>query len=444
MKEKMQTLLQPVIDQAITDSEIVGTSIIVAKDGEVVFESHSGLADRENEQLVNEDTVFRLASMTKPIVSAAAMVLVEKGMLDLDAPITNWLPQFTPKLANGENATITVRHLLTHTSGLSYGFLSPDNEPYYSAGVSDGLDEKVLSLEENLQRLASVPLMFAPGTAWCYSLSTDILGAILEKVCQQSLPEIVEQYVTKPLGMNNTTFYVESLSKLAKAYADKSDDMEYARAMQPEDQVLLPGCGPIHYAPGRIANKQAYPSGGAGMAGTARDYLTFLETIRQGGGTILSIDSINSMTQDAVHGFDVAAAGPGYGFGMGFAVVRDSEKAGTPRQDGSYEWGGVYGSKMFVDPKAKISVVILTNTALAGLMTFPEKVTNAIYKALSMEDKFMPEEVEANPIYVRPAPSQESVITIPSTQFSPPSSLRESRKNEVISAPEMKGLNSSM
>ncbi len=376
------------IDAAINSGNIVGTSIIVVQDGNVLLEYHAGQTDREAGLPVTSETIFRLSSLTKPLVSAATMVLIEKGAFTLGDPITRWLPEFTPKLKDGSIPVITIAHLLNHTSGLAYGFLFEDNEPYRSFNVSDGLDESVLSLDENLSRLAKAPLMFAPGSAWCYSLSTDVLGAILEKICNIPLPEIIRDYVTAPLGMDNTMFYVDGmkLNKLAKAYADGSGD-EIARVMESKDQVLLDGCGPIHYAPGRITNIDAYPSGGAGMAGTARDYIKFLETIRQGGYGLLGRESIELLTHDSVPDFDVAAAGPGFGFGMGFAVVRDSEEAGTPRSEGSYEWGGVYGNKMFVDPVNNLSVVILTNTALYGLTQFPNELIPAIYESLELNSK---------------------------------------------------------
>ncbi|OGT21833.1 MAG: hypothetical protein A3C55_03945 [Gammaproteobacteria bacterium RIFCSPHIGHO2_02_FULL_42_13] len=384
MKE-LQSALQPVIKDAIEAGRIVGTSIIVAKDGDIVFEQHAGFADCETKQPVTEQTIFRLASMTKPLVSTAAMVLVEKRLLDLDAPVTRWLPEFTPKF-DSIDAPITVRQLMTHTSGLSYGFLSPDNEPYFSAGVSDGMDEKVLSLDENLKRLTTVSLFFKPGTNWCYSLSTDVLGAVIEKVCQKPLPEIIAQYVTEPLDMRDTTFHVKDVHRLAKAYTDPITPGGIARLMQAQDQVVLEGCGPIHYAPGRITNSKAYPSGGSGMAGTARNYIKFLEMIRKGGVPLLQSASVKLLTEDAVKGFEVPAAGPGFGFGFGFAVVRDSKTAETPQHPGSFEWGGVYGCKMFVDPVAGLSVVILTNTALYGLMKFPIKVRNAIYEGLKLHE----------------------------------------------------------
>ncbi|SRR5579885_1662481 len=376
-----------VIEDAVSAGRIVGASVIVAQHGEVILEHHTGWADREEKRPVTEETIFRLASMTKPIVSAATLALVEKDVLSLDTPISCWLPAFTPRLSNGNQAVITLRHLLTHTAGLTYGFLFAENNPLQSAGVSDGIDESVLSLDDNLERLATVPLMFAPGTSWCYSLATDVLGAVLERACNQPLPQIIEEWVTGPLGMKDTTFHLSSHERLAKAYADSHEANGSARVMQNKDKVLLEGCGYIHYAPGRITNKQAYPSAGAGMAGTARDYLIFLEALRNGGQPILSRQSVDLLTSDAVKDFDVPAAGPGFGFSMGFAVVRDSQTANTPRHAGSYDWGGVYGTKMFVDPEIGLSAVMLTNTALEGLTgKFSNDVTRAIYDNLEIHE----------------------------------------------------------
>jgi CubicO group peptidase (beta-lactamase class C family) len=366
--------LEPIIQEAMESHHIVGASIIIAKESAVVFENNSGWADREAEKKVNSSTIFRLASMTKPIVSAAALALVDKGLLTLDDPVTQWLPFFTPKLKNGEAAMITVRHLLMHTSGLSYGFLTPDNEPYHSAGVSDGIDESVLSLDENLRRLATVPLLFEPGTSWRYSLSTDVLGAVLEKAVGKSLPEIVAEEITGPLGMHDTNFRVKETGRLACAYADSHEPGGIARLMKDQDQVILPGCGPIHYAPGRILNEKAYASGGAGMAGTARDYLKLLEAIRQG-----DLPFAEQMSTDALPPHIELNVAPGHGFGMGFAIVRDSAIAGTPRRRGTYHWGGVYGNQMFVDPSLGLSVVILTNTALGG-WGFAAKLTASLYR----------------------------------------------------------------
>jgi CubicO group peptidase (beta-lactamase class C family) len=393
MVEQLQ-LVDQVIDEAVAAERVVGASVLVAQHGKIIFERHAGWADRERRLPVSANTIFRLASMTKPIVSAATLALCERGVVTLDEPITRWLPAFTPKAPDGTVGRITLRHLLSHASGLSYGFHTQDNEPYRSAGVSDGLDESVLSLDENLRRLATVPLLFAPGTSCRYSYGIDVAGGVLEHACHKPLTEVVAQYITAPLGMTDSVFYIDAArqGRLATAYADslqKTGDgagssSGAARIMQAQDQVSLIDAGPIQYAPGRIMNLNAYPSGGAGMAATAYDYLRFLEAVRNGGNPILQRASVELMTTDAVPQVTIDGS-PGIGYGLGFSVIRDAQAAATPRHIGSYERGGVYGTKSFVDPVAGLSVIILTNTALEGLVgAFPIDVTRALYQALAL------------------------------------------------------------
>jgi CubicO group peptidase (beta-lactamase class C family) len=169
--------LDQAIDGAIAEQRIVGAVVLVARDGRLVYHRAAGLADREAGRALSEDGVFRLASLTKPMVAAAAMGLVEEGTLKLSDPVTKWLPGFHPALADGTQPVITVRHLLTHTSGLSYGFLEGPDHPYHRLGVSDGIDQAGISLDENVDRLAKAPLSYRPGSAWRYSLSMDVLGA---------------------------------------------------------------------------------------------------------------------------------------------------------------------------------------------------------------------------------------------------------------------------
>ncbi len=376
--------LRKVIDQALDAGKVIGTSIIIAQHGDVIFETHSGWADCEAKKSVTENTIFRLASLTKPLTSSATFALIEKGLLSLDTSIMEWLPHFTPKAPDGKIYPITIRHLLTHTSGLSYGFYFPHNEPYRSAGVSDGMENNELTLEENVARLAAVPLMFKPGEQWRYSLGIDVLGAVLEKVTGKPLSQVIEQYVTEPLGMKDTSFYVKESRHLATAYFDNSNGGE-ACLMSAEQKVPIENAGDLYFGPDRILNPRAYPSGGGGMASTARDYLQFLEAIRQGGAPILNQTSIACLTQDAVPGYEVALPWPGYGFGMGFGMIRDAEVANSPRSVGSYEWSGAYGNNAFVDPAIGLSVVILTNTAFYGLKEFALNVPRAVYCDLGLE-----------------------------------------------------------
>ncbi|MFV2086280.1 serine hydrolase domain-containing protein [Micromonospora sp. LOL_021] len=371
--------LDNVIDRALASQRVVGTATVVAHQGVVVYERFAGWADREARIPVTAGQLFRLASMTKPIVAAAALALVDRGELALSTPVHTILPHFRPRLSDGSSPEITIWQLLTHTSGLGYGFLSPDNEPFRGAGVSDGSDDSPVSLHDNVRRLASIPLAFPPGTAWGYSLGIDVIGEVLQVVGGRSLPEMVTQLVTEPLKMTDTAFSAAEPDRLTAAYADAATPGAPARRMGVTDQLTMPFGGPIRYAPARAADPSAYPSGGMGMVGTARDYLALLEAVRTGGGPVLSAESARLMCTDAVAGHTVHV-GPGTGFGVGFSVVRDQAEAESIRPTGSYGWGGVYGTNSFVDPAAAISVVALTNTALEGLFgSYVNEVEAAVY-----------------------------------------------------------------
>ncbi|MFC5354370.1 serine hydrolase domain-containing protein [Azospirillum himalayense] len=368
--------LDPVIDRALSEKRIVGAVVLVAKDGRIVYRRAAGHADREAGTVMREDAIFRLASVTKPFVSAAALRLVEKGRLDLDAPVTRWLPQFRPALPDGSTPDITIHQLLTHTSGLGYAFLEPADGPYHRLNVSDGLDQPGLSLDQNLARLSAAPLNFAPGTGWRYSLGIDVLGGVLERIEGRSLSDIVRDTVTAPLGINDTDFSVHDASRLAKAYADG-----HPQPVPMTDGLAVPLMGSAAtFAPSRILDANSYPSGGAGMAGTASDVLRFLEAIRTGGSPILKPETVRLMVRDQV-GAKAETQGPGWGFGYGWAVLDDPAPTGTPQAAGTLQWGGAYGHSWFIDRENGLSVVALTNTAFEGMAgTFPTDVRNAVYE----------------------------------------------------------------
>ncbi|WP_264173776.1 serine hydrolase domain-containing protein [Pseudomonas chlororaphis] len=167
--EELGRRMDTAIERAIDQQRIVGTVVVVMRDGQVVYQRAAGFADREAARPMTGDTILRLASITKSMVSAVAMRLVEQGKLSLDDTVSQWLPDFRPRLADGTQPSITLKQLLTHTAGLSYGFLEAEHGAYRTAGVSDGLAEPGMSLEDNLKRIASVPLSYPPGTQWCYS-----------------------------------------------------------------------------------------------------------------------------------------------------------------------------------------------------------------------------------------------------------------------------------
>ncbi|MGK8203748.1 serine hydrolase domain-containing protein [Burkholderia cenocepacia] len=372
--------LDDALDRVLADERVVGAVVMVARDGELRYARAAGLADREADTPMREDTLFRLASVTKPIVTAAAMRLVAAGRLALDEPVARWLPAFRPTLRDGTPAAITLRHLLSHTAGLGYRFLEADGDgPYARAGVSDGMDGARVSLAENLRRIASVPLQFAPGTSWGYSLATDVVGALIEAVDGRPLADAVAALVTTPLGMTDTAFVAHDAARVATPYVSTAGA---PRRMADDDLVpVYDGTIGIRFAPARVFDADAWPSGGAGMAGTARDCLTLLDALRTGRDGWLGRAWIDEMARIQPGAHELADA-PGFGFGLGFSVLRDPAAAQSPESVGTWRWGGAYGHAWFVDRAAGLTVVALTNTLYEGMHgRIVTDVRDAVYGA---------------------------------------------------------------
>jgi CubicO group peptidase (beta-lactamase class C family) len=367
-----------VIDAALASRRLVGGVVLIAQHGEPVYRRAAGLADREREQPMREDTLFRLASISKPIVSTAAMVLVSQQRLGLDDAVERYLPEFTPRGPDGAAARLTVRHLLTHTAGLGYRFLETDEQgPYARAGVSDGMDRAGITLAENVRRIASVPLMFAPGTSWTYSLSIDVLGALIERVAQVPLDDAVRELVTAPLAMNDTGFHTLDEQRLATPYVS---DMPQPHRLRDKERVTpFEGAIGIDFEPARALDRYAFASGGAGMVGCADDVLRLLDILRDGGGALLPRAIVDEMGRNQT-GEMGPPDKPGYGFGLGFSVLRDPLAADSPESPGTWRWGGAYGHSWFVDCSRGLSVVALTNTLYEGMSgAFVNALRDAVY-----------------------------------------------------------------
>ena len=363
--------LDRVIDAAIVGKTIVGTAVLVAVDGKTVYRGVKGHFDREAGTPMREDAIFRLASVTKPIVAATALALIDAGKLAFDDPVTRYLPDFRPTLADGSTPEIRIHHLLTHTSGL--GYPSAEDERYQKAGVCAGLDMPGRGMEENLARLAKVPLFFAPGTAWLYGMSIDVLGAVIARVHGGRPGDAVATYVTGPLGMTDTGFRVTDRTRLAVPYADGTP--EPVRMGEPH-QVEN---GPL-FSPGRILDETSFQSGGAGGAGTAGDFLKLLEAIRTGGGPILKPETVKLAMQNQIGDLPRDATDAGWRFGYLSAVLADPMAANSPQHVGTLEWGGVYGHSWFIDAAAGLSVAAFTNTAVEGCVgQFPKDIRRAVY-----------------------------------------------------------------
>jgi CubicO group peptidase (beta-lactamase class C family) len=365
------------VDRVVEEERITGAVVLVYQDGRPILEKAAGFADREAGLPARLDTIFRYASVTKPIVAVTALVMVEKGLLGLDDRVSQYLPWFRPKAPDGRKGTITIRHLLTHTSGLLYDpalELLPEGQR-----MTLGLGNTDLTLEDNFSRHNAIPLAFEPGSRWAYSFATDILGGVLAAVDGGTLEEAVIHHVAGPLGMADARFHVTDAGRLAVAYADH------------------PGC-PVRmpdpwvsgdedswrtvFSPSRIFNPKAFQSGGAGMAGTAQDVMRLLEMLRQGGADQNGSRLLSPAMAKAALANQIAdlEGEPGYRFTFVGGLVTDPAAAGTALPKGVIQWGGVYGNTWFIDPAERLTVVSLTNNALEGCNgAYPEMLRSAVY-----------------------------------------------------------------
>jgi CubicO group peptidase (beta-lactamase class C family) len=370
--------LDGIIDQAVSDGVIVGADVLVAQDNNLVYRKAAGWLDREARLPMPVDAIFRFSSLTKPIVSSAALILVERGILRLDDEVTEHLPEFQPRLPSGASAQITIRQLLTHTAGLTYGFFQSADGPYRQAGISDGFDASGVTIEDNLRRISQVPLSYVPGERWGYSVATDVLGGVMEKVADARLEAILRDLVLDPLDMCHTSFHPPGRSNLAVPYIDGAGSPQ----RMTDAQVTSFGEGEVRFAPDCAWEEGSFQSGGSGLFGTGSDYLVFLEAIRSGGIPIMSRDSASLLTGNAIGDLPVDVMGPGWGFGMGAAVLTRPEPASTPQNIGTWHWSGAYGHHWFVDPVERLTTLVMTNTSFAGMVgPFPDAIRDAVYDA---------------------------------------------------------------
>jgi CubicO group peptidase (beta-lactamase class C family) len=361
-----------VVDETLKSGKITGTVVFVYQDGKPVVRRTAGFADREAGKPVAFDTIFRLASVTKPIVAATALAMIEKGLIGLDDKVADHLPWFRPKTSDGNVPDITLQHLLTHTSGLAYDpalELLPEMQR-----ITAGLSNTDLDYESNFGRHNALPLAFEPGTQWLYSFATDILGAVIAKMHGGTLEDAVVTYVAEPLGMHDTRFHVTDPDRLATAYGDTED----LPIRMPDPWVAgAPFDWALAFSPSRIFNPKAFQSGGAGAAGTAEDFLVFLEAMRLGGKGILKPDTVKSAFSNQIGAVDQDV---GMKFGYFGGIVDNPALAVTPQSRGTLRWGGVYGHNWCVDPEKGLTVMSFTNNALEGCLgDYPNRIVNAVY-----------------------------------------------------------------
>lgn len=373
----MQERLDAAIDTALAEKRIVGAVTMVSRKGELVYSRAAGMADREAGRAVETDTIFRYASLTKPIVAATILAMVDEGLLGLEDPVSTILPYFTPKLPDGTQPEILIRHLLSHSAGLTGDISVTQEEATSEQMLGVNGDYRLLPLEVNMKRLAKLPLLYAPGTGWAYGQALDVLGAVAAQLVGGTLGDAVAKYVTGPLGMTDTMFGVTDTARLAIAYGDATPEpvkMAETHAMStPWRDVTV-------FTPGRILDDRAYQSGGGGMAGTAGDFLKLLESLQGNGKQVLSAEIVDKAIHNQIGDVARDVFRPGQRFGFLGAIIDDPKTANTPLTKGTYTWGGIFGGSWFVDPTEGLSVIGLTNTAFEGCDgDFPNELRAAIY-----------------------------------------------------------------
>lgn len=377
----------------VDDGRLPGTQVLVTRGGQVVYVDRYGMADMERGVAVAEDTVYRIYSMSKPITSIAAMQLYEQGRFQLKDPISKWIPSFSDArvFASGNadqyqtrepGREISVHDLLTHMSGLTYDFHMANfvDEIYRKNGFNWGAPG---NLEETCEALASLPLLFDPGTEWNYSYSTDVLGRVVEVVSGQSLDEYLAQHVLGPLGMSETSFMVreDQADRFAANYRPASD----LSATLLDDPVSS-----AYLKPPKIL------SGGGGLVSTLGDYHRFTQALRNGGelegNRVIGRKTLEFMaTNHLPGGVDLTAFGralfseaafDGVGFGLGFSVVIDPAKAQVLSQKGEFAWGGAASTAFWVDPVEDITVVFLTQLLPSSTHPLRPELKALVYQAL--------------------------------------------------------------
>jgi CubicO group peptidase (beta-lactamase class C family) len=370
--ERLQRIPQAMQD-FVERGKVAGVVTLIARRGKVVAQECVGYADTQAGKPMRPDTLFRIASMTKPVTSVAAMILVEDGKLLLSDPISRHLPAFremkvaVPDPTNpGQSSlvpakrSITVRDLLTHRSGLAYSFIDsgPVGDAYRKAGVTDGISRTEVTLAQNVDRIASAPLSFEPGTRWQYGLSTDVLGRLVEVVSGKPFDQFVRERILQPLRMNDTAFFVpdDRAERLAPPYTLAEGGKLRVMAETERFGNLL--VGGKEWRGGR-----SHISGGAGLISTVGDYARFAQMLLNGGelggARVLGPKTVQLMTSGATGDLPPPFGVIGTQFGLGFGVVTDVGATGKYGSVGLFEWGGLYGSTFWVDPEEQLVGVMM-------------------------------------------------------------------------------------
>jgi CubicO group peptidase (beta-lactamase class C family) len=378
------------VQHSIDDKQIAGAVTMVVRRGRVAWFKAQGMMDREAGKAMRPDAMFRICSMTKPITSAAVMMLYEEGRFQLDDPISKYLPEFkNPKVlvkpATGQpysipaTREITIRDLLRHTSGLTYNWNDDLGKMYNDANVASGLLQYDGTIGDSVQKIAALPLLFNPGAKWEYSLGVDVLGRLVEVVSGKPLDEFFRVRIFEPLGMKDTYFYVpdNKVDRLATAYSyEDNKGLSRFPDTPMKDGLLVYSADYPYRGPKKLF------SGGAGLVSTASDYARFCQMMlddgKVGSTRLLSRKSVELMTSD-----QLGKISPEQGFGLGFGVEGVKAPLSELGSVGEYNWGGFFYTHFSIDPKEQMIVIFMAQLHPAGDVDIQGKVQTLAYQAIN-------------------------------------------------------------
>ncbi|HME00445.1 MAG TPA: serine hydrolase domain-containing protein [Terriglobia bacterium] len=383
------------IQRSIDAGRVAGAVSLVARHGRIAYFKAFGMADREAKKPMSADNIFRICSMSKPITTAAVMMLYEEGRFTLNEPVSDFIPEFKnmkvldppfpqdktspPGALVDAKRPITIFHLLTHTSGLTYPWNARLGKAYDEAKLGTGILQQEGSTGDSVKKLAALPLLFQPGDAWEYSLSDDVLGYLVEKVSGMPLDRFLEERLFKPLGMKDTYFFLpgDKVARLATAYTYYAD-----KGLQPfaEGKVIKEG-NFAYSADYPYRGPRTYFSGGGGLCSTAEDYYRFCQMMLNGGelnGTrVLSRKSVELMTLNHTQGKT-----DGFDYGLGFGVTSDSKYLTELGSLGAYYWGGFFYTSFVIDPKEDMIAIFMGQLHPTGDLDVDGKAIRLAYQAL--------------------------------------------------------------
>ena len=380
----------------VDEGRLAGYAVAVARHGKVAHFVMYGHKDSETSAPITDDTMYRIYSMTKPITSIALMMLVERGLLQLTDPVSKFIPSFgetrvwntgtvLKPLTNALTEPIRIWHLLTHTAGMTYGWMYSDlvDDMYRRAGFEAGVAYKD-SLEVVCDKYAALPLVFQPGSSWNYSVATDIVGRVIEVVGKMPLDEFFDKNIFQPLEMHDTGFWVpeEKHERVASLY--RYDETNHKKAK-------------ISGFANSGLDKPEFLSGGGGLISTADDYFKFIRMLegrgKSGNARLLSPSTFEMMVMNHLpNNADISTFGrplgeeifyDGLGFGLGFGVVVDQAKTRVACPNGTFSWGGMASTAFWVDPVNEISAMFFTQLIPSGVYPIRQYLRSLVYAALA-------------------------------------------------------------